>query len=441
MGRVVQALAAPFRLLNSVRDEIAKDRRLRLDDGAGWSRFSGRESVAGKVVTADTALQMSAVWACVRVSVLAFTSMPLALYRRKSDSDRERLDSGDVLDVLTDSPNQDQTPLEFWEECASWLLTRGNAYAEIVRIGPRLSALQPLPASQVQPQRDSDGVLRYRIRDRGRSETLPRDKVFHLKGFGQGLHNRDMGLSPIAAGVNSLGAAMASSEAAAATFANGMRPSGFFLFDQQLDPEQRKQAREALVEPFQGARRAGGVGVLEAGVKWQGVSINPEDAQMLETRRFDIEEICRWWGVPPIVIGHSAEGQTMWGSGVEQILLSWLVLGIGPLCNRIEARIAKQLLRQDGRQVYAEFNREALLQMDSKAKAAFLSTMVQNGLMTRGEGRAKLNLPARPGTDTLTAQTNLAPLEKLGADAGAGQVRAALRQFLGMDEGDRDDEA
>ena len=121
----------------------------------------------------------------------------------------------------------------------------------------------------------------------------------------------------------------------------------------------------------------------------------------------------------------------MWGSGVEQILLSWLTLGIDPICDRIEARIKKQLIRPTGnRRRYAEFNREALLQMDSKAKASFLSSMVQNGLMDRNEGRAKLNLPRREGGDRLTAQTNLAPLDQLGANDPGQQVRQAFRAWL-----------
>ena len=393
----------------------AEARRLTLQDGRGWAQFFGRESRAGVHVTQDTALQVAAVWACIRVTSLALSQLPLGVYQRKDDDDRQRVRDGDLAEVLTDSPNADQTPLEFWEAMTSWLCTRGNAYAEIVRTGPRLTALQPMPASAVQPFRDADGMLKYRVSMGGTQEVLPREKVFHLKGFGQGIGSLDLGVSPIAVGANSIGAAIAAQEAAATTFANGMRPTGFFLFDQQLDAQQREDARNNLIKPLQGSGKAGGIGLLESGTKWQSVSLNPEDAQMLETRRFDIEEVCRWWGVPPIVIGHAGQGQTMWGTGVEQIMLSWLVLGIGPLASRIEQRIAKQLIRPTGRRdLYAEFNREAMLQMDSSAKAQFLSTMVQNGLMTRSEGRSKLNLPQKAGTDELTAQMNLAPLDQLG---------------------------
>jgi HK97 family phage portal protein len=448
MGFLVKAIASPFKLYQSVADEVAKERRLRLTDGLGWSNFFGRESNSGKTVTLNSTLQLSTAWACIKLSAQAVSSLPGAMFDKLSDNSRVQVDDDDIASVIAESPNEDQTPLEFWEGKVAWLMTSGNAYSEKVfngslRGAPRLSSLQPLMSTHCAPVRKTDGTLVYRINDRGKTEELPRDKIFHIKGFGQNLKNIDLGLSPIAAGVHSLGAAMASQEAAGKTFANGMRPTGFFLFDQVLKKEQRDQAHKVLVEPLQGSENAGGVGILEAGVKWQSVSLNPEDAQMLETRRFDVEEICRWFGVPPIIIGHASEGQTMWGSGVEQILISWLTLGIDPICDRIEARIKKQLIRPTGnRRRYFEFNREALLQMDSKAKATFLSTMVQNALMSRNEGRAKLNLPKdkSPVADQLTAQTNLAPLDKLGEAQGSNQVRAALMAWLGLDQKEREDE-
>jgi HK97 family phage portal protein len=444
MGFLVKAAAAPFKLFNAISDEIAKERRLRLTDGNSWSSYFGRESNSGKTVSIESSMQLSAAWSCIKLSAQAVSSLPGAMYEKKADDSRVKVEDDDIADVIFGSPNEDQTPLEYWEGTVAWLMTSGNAYSEKVYTGRTLSALQPLMSTHCKPWRKNDGELIYKVTDRGKTEELPRDKVFHIKGFGQGLKNADEGLSPIAAGVHSLGAAMASQEAAAKTFANGMRPTGFFLFDQVLREDQRKQAHKALVEPLQGSSQAGGVGILEAGVKWQNVSLNPEDAQMLETRRFDVEEICRWFGVPPIIIGHAAQGQTMWGTGVEAILIAWLTLGIDPICDRIEARIQKQLIRPTGKKRrYAEFNREALLQMDSKAKANFLSSMVQNGLMDRNEGRAKLNLPNRPGADQLTAQTNLAPLDKLGDAAGDGnQVRAAMMAWLGIgNEGNRDEQA
>lgn len=444
MNALVKAVAAPFKLFNAISNEIAKDRRLRLTDGAGWSQFFGRESNSGQVVTIESAMQLAAVWDCIRTTAQAVSSLPIAVYEKREGDSRERVDDDEVAAVISESPNEDQTPLEYWETITAWLMTTGNAYSEKVLTGRRLSALQPIMSTHCNPVRKADGTLVYRVIDRGKAEELPRDKVFHVKGFGQGLKNPDLGLSPIAAGVHSLGAAMASQQAAARTFANGMRPTGFFLFDQVLKPDQREQAKKVLVEPLKGSDNAGGVGILEAGVKWQGVSLNPEDAQMLETRRFDVEEICRWFGVPPIIVGHAAEGQTMWGTGVEAILIAWLTLGIDPICDRIEARIKKQLIRPTGRaRRYAEFNREALLQMDSTAKANFLSQMVNNGLMARNEGRSKLNLPrsADQNADKLTVQSAMVPIDKLGASQDSAQARAALMAWLGIQQEKHDEQA
>ncbi|REF69948.1 phage portal protein [Paracoccus versutus] len=443
MGLFTRALAAPFKLYHSVAEEVAKDRRLRLSDGSGWSQLFGRSSYAGKTVTMTSAMQLSAVWACIRVTAQAISALPLGVYERRGDDDRVRVDDDPVADVLTGSPNADQTPLEFWEGMVAWLVTSGNAYAEKGLIGSRLTSLEPLQAGGLncRPVRLPDGRLVYRVTDRGKTEDLPRDKVLHLKGFGQSISDRDIGLSPIAVGANTMGAAMAAQEASSSVFANGMMPSGFILFDQQLTKDQRAQARKNLIEPLQGSGKTGAIGILEGGTQFLQTQMNPEDVQMLDTRRFDIEEICRWWGVPPIVIGHAGQGQTMWGSGVEQILISWLVLGINPICSRIEARVAKQLLRpHSSPRRYAEFNREALLQMDSTAKANFISRMVQSAIMTPGEGRAKLNLPRKDGTDRLLAQTSLAPLETLGQDKPTGQLRQALLNFLGITEKDKGDE-
>lgn len=444
MNAFVKAAAAPFKLYSAIKDEVAKERRLRLNDGIGWSTFGGRTSNAGKVVTLDSAMQVATAWACIKLSAQAVSSLPLKVFDKRGGDNRVQIDD-DIADVIGSdgSPNEDQTPLEFWEGIVAWLMTTGNAYAERVTVGRSLSSLQPIMSTHCRPVRLTDGTLVYRVNDRGKAEDLPRDKVFHVKGFGQGLKNADEGLSPIAAGTNSLGAAMAAQEAAGRTFANGMRPTGFFLFDQVLDKKQREMAHAALVSPLQGSSNAGGVGILEAGVKWQSVSLNPEDAQMLETRRFDVEEICRWFGVPPIIIGHAAQGQTMWGSGVESILIAWLTLGIDPICDRIEARIKKQLIRPTGnRKRYAEFNREALLQMDSQAKAAFLSQMVNNGLMTRNEGRAKLNQSrsADQNADKLTVQSAMVPLDALGQQTEGNQARAALMAWLGINQEKQDDE-
>lgn len=433
MSWLVKFAASPFKVWNAIADEVAKERRLTLSNGSGWASLFGRETASGKTVTLDAALQSATFWACVRVNAQAVASLPGSMYEKRANGSREKVDDP-IAEVLSESPNADQTPLEFWEEAVAWLMVRGNAYSEMVMSGRTLTALQPMPASHCWPHRTMDGELVYKFSDRGKVETLPREKVFHIKGFGQGLKNRDEGLTTIAYGANSIGAALAASESAGKMFGNGLQASGVLTSDQTLDEGQRIQLQK-IMDSYVGSTKAGKLMILEAGLKYEAMSLNPDDAQLLETRRFDVEEICRWCGTPPIIIGHAGEGQTMWGSGVEQILLSWLTLGVDPIADRIEARIKKQLIRPTGkRSRYFEFNREALLQMDSKAKASFLSTNVQNGLMTRNEGREKLNLPHMDGGDMLTAQTNLAPLSQLGKSSDANAARNAVLSWLGFDQ-------
>ncbi len=413
MSLLTQAIAAPFRLWNHVSDELAKQRRLTLRDGDGWSQFFGQGSTAGKLVNTKTALKLDTVWACVRASATAVSSLPLGLFERQKDKSSEEIDDT-TSDVFLVKTNLDQTALEFWELQIARLLTSGNAMSEISARTGRLDALQPLPET-TKPTRKNDGSLVYVFTERGKTEELPREKVFHLKGFGQGMTHLDWGLSPVHVGSNTLGNAMAAEETAGKMFANGMAASGALESERILKDPQREQLQKML-EAFTGSERAGKVLILEAGLKYHQMMLNPDDAQLLETRNFSVEQVCRWFGMPPIVIGHSPQGQTMWGSGVEQILLAWLALGIDPLCDRIEARINAFLLHPLGRRKqFVRFNREALLQMDSKAKAEFLSSVIQNGLMSRNEARTEhLNLPIREGADELTAQVNMAPLNKLG---------------------------
>lgn len=404
-----------------ISPETAKGQRLSLTESAPWRFLFGGESNAGKAVNLKSTLQLATVWACIRLTATAVSSLPMGMFEKGAGGSRNAIDH-DLNAVLFESPNAGQTGLEFWETMVANHVARGNACAEKVQTGRYLSALHPIEARPVRV----DGVLKYRVNDRGKTEDLPADKVFHLKGFNFG---GDEGLSPIHCGVHGLGSAIAADETAARIFANGLQQPLFIDSGMaKLTPEQRADLT-TLFKGFQGSDNTGKVMVLEHGMKPVPLTLNPDDAQMLESRRFHVEEICRWFGMPPIIIGHAAQGQTMWGTGVEQILLAWHALGINPLCRRIEARIKKDLIPAgERRRIYAEFNRDGLLQMDSAGRAAYLSIMVQNGLMTRNEARARLNLNRVEGGDELTAQTNLAALDSLGGSEA--DVKAQLRRLL-----------
>lgn len=388
--------------------------------GSGWQTVLGKVpwssksygSNAGVTVNAEKALQLSAVWDCVRKSAEMISSIPVDHYRKSDGGSREKL-SDSLAEIIKESPNSEQTAVEFWEGMVAQTLLRGNGCAERQFIGKTLVGLKPLPDTE--PERHSDGRLRYAVRDRGKKEYLPADKVFHLRGFGAG---SGIGMSAIKYGANSLGAALAADQTAGSFFSNAAMPSGVLHSDQTLKPDQRDQL-QLMLDTYTTSKKAGKILVLEAGLNFKQLQMNPEDAQLLETRRFGVEEICRWFGVPPIVIGHASEGQTMWGSGVEAILLAWQTMGVNPFLIRLEQRLKKDLIPAERRRrEYFEYNREAMIQMDSKAKGDLMLKLGMGGTMTANERRDRLNLPRSndPNADKLLAQTALAPLEMLGKD-------------------------
>lgn len=377
----------------------------------GALRSPGYSTAAGKTVNATTALCTSVAYDCVRKNGQVFASLPLAQYEKQADGSRLKIED-DLTEILCRSPNSDQTALEFWEGASTQLDLRGNAYFERLDIRGNLVSLRPI--FNVTPKRQSNGRFAYDFYDRGKRYTLPHDKVFHIRGFGPG---DGLGLSTISYGAASMGAALAADETAASVFSNKMMAAGVLSSEQTLSPEQRTQLA-TLLDAFVGSSRAGKILTLEAGLKFDPLQMDPEDAQLLESRRYSVEDICRWFGTPPIVVGHASDGQTMWGTGVEAILTSWQTLGINPKCNRVEARVKKDLIAPKHRRTrYFEFNREAMVQMDSKAKADFIMKMRISGVMTGDEARDKLNMQRRGGNaDELFIQSSMTPVDLIGKD-------------------------
>ena len=228
-------------------------------------------------------------------------------------------------------------------------------------------------------------------------------------------------LSRIQYGANSMALAVGADRAANLSYKNGLRASGILTIAQWLKPAQR-EAYKTIVNDFVGtglgdaSDKQFGVMVAENATKFEPLSLKPMDVELLASRRYSVEDLCRWYDVPPILVGHAAEGQTMWGSGIEQIVLGWIMLGLQPICKTIESEISRQLIPIDdvSTGVYAEFNLDALMRGDSAARAAHYSTMSQNGIYTRNEIRARENLPPKPGGDELTVQSNLVPISQLG---------------------------
>lgn len=394
-------------------------RGLGLTDPRLYAHFGAGPTDSGETVTVDGSLQLGTVWACVRLIAQTIATLPLHVYRTDAGGhgviDREH----PLYRILHDRPNADMTAVEFWEAAVAHILLWGNAYLAKFRSGPRIVAIYPLRPDRVRVQREADGRLSYHYSWQGQTQVFVDNDVLHIKGFSLDGY---VGISPISMARNNLGAARAAERASAALFRNGMRPSGVLTSPDYLTEEQRESAKKVL-ETFKGAQATGSVPLLEGGWKFDGLAIPPNDAQMLETRSFHVEELCRWFEVPPIMIGHM-EKTTSWGSGVEQIMLHFYTSCLRAHLSRLESAMNSGLVTpaDQAAGVYVRFNVEGLLRADSAARASFLSTMVQNGLMTRNEARAKENLPRIEGGDELTVQSNLTPIENLPLLAARGGV-------------------
>ena len=364
-------------------------------------------SASGNTVTPGAALEVAAVWSCVRLLSETIATMPLMLYRTDRAGTRNLATDHGLYALLHDAPSYDFTAVEFWEGVALGLCLRGNAYARKEMIGNRLVALTPLRSDLMVVDRNQAGERVYRYSDPKGQKVYREAEIFHVRGFGGA---GDIGLSVVEFARQSIGQALAGDSFAGSLFRNGVRPSTILTVDQTLTPEQRQQVRENIVEPFMGADQAGGVMVLEAGFTMQPMTMTMLDAQFIENRGFTVEEICRWFRVPPWMIGHTS-GSSNWGTGLEQQLLAFLTFSLRPYLARIEQAISRSLLSPvDRLTLKPEFKVEGLLRTDSAARAGFYTVMVQNGVMTRNEVRRLENLPPLPGGDELTVQSQNVPL-------------------------------
>lgn len=394
-----------------------------LTDAAFWNSYFGADSYSGKEVTVNTALQLSTVWACVNLISRTVATLPLNLYKRLPDGGREVARDQQLYGLLHDMPNPDMTASTFRQVMMAHLLLWGNAFIEKQMIGNRIVGLMPLQPAFVQKKRRDNGTFFYEYTNNGKVREIDSRHMMHIPAFSMDGY---MGMSVISCARQIFGNAMAADEASGKTFANGMKSSGLITMDMSLSPEQRETIRGHV----KSVSDAGGVMVLEKGADFQQLSMNPQDAELLSTRGFSVEEIARWFGVPPHMIGHTGKS-TSWGSGIEQQNLGFLTFVLETWLDSIEKAISKDLINPEQRSTYyAEHVVEGLMRSDSAGRAALYSSASQNGWMTREEIRSKENLPHITGTDTLTVQSNLTPLEKLGQTSSADIAKASIKSWL-----------
>lgn len=367
-------------------------------DAVGISSVS-----SGVTVNKSTALNYSAVYAAIRVLSESVASLPLFVYRRLPDGGKEKVTDEPIASILHDSPNRFYTMFTMLETAMAHILTWGNGYAEIERDqrGDVLAIWLRLP-NEITPTVEN-GEFFYTIKVSGKEDRRidPEDMV-HVPGLG---YDGLKGYSPISLARESIGLGMATEKYGAAFFGNSSMPSGILTTQNRLGREGRSSLKEVWNAAHKGPGQSHGVAVLERGVEWKQIGIPPEDAQFLETRKFQIAEIARIYRVPPHMLG-DLEKATF--SNIEQQAISFVVHSLRPWLVRWEGELNRKLLGDD---LFCEFLVDGLLRGDTKSRYEAYRTGITSGFLSRNEVRSWENLNPEDGLDDFLIQTsNMGPV-------------------------------
>ena len=410
--------------------------------GCNYTFYMGG-STAGKAVTERSAMQMTAVYSCVRILAEAVAGLPLHFYEYKEDGSKQKAINANLYHLLHDEPNPEMTSFVFRETLMTHLLLWGNAYAQIIRNGKgEVIALYPLMANKMQVDRDENGELYYiysRSTDEaktmeGNTVCLSQREVLHIPGLGfDGL----VGYSPIAMAKNAIGLAIATEEYGAKFFANGAAPSGVLEHPGTIKDPAR--LRENWNATFGGSTNSGKVAVLEEGMKYTPISISPEQAQFLETRKFQINEIARIFRVPPHMLADLEKSSF---SNIEQQSLEFVKYTLDPWVIRWEQSLSRSLLSPEEKKKYFfKFNLEGLLRGDYASRMSGYATARQNGWMSANDIRELENLdkiPPELGGDLYLINGNMLPLGKAGAYADKNEKEVNTNEeVLELDKSNR----
>lgn len=426
----------------------SRDKPANRTPGSSYAFYMGG-TTSGKAVTERSSMQMTAVYACVRILSETIAELPLHLYRHKEDNGKEKAVTHPLYRLLHDEPNPEMSSFVFRETLMTHLLLWGNAYAQIIRNGKgEIVALYPLMPNKMTVDRDEQGKLYYlynrssddapTMKGKGITVKLSPSDVLHIPGLGfDGL----VGYSPIAMAKNAIGLAIATEEYGAKFFANGAAPGGVLEHPGTIkDPN---KVREAWQSQFGGSSNANKIAVLEEGMKYTPISISPEQAQFLETRKFQINEIARIFRVPPHMVGDLEKSSF---SNIEQQSLEFVKYTLNPWIVRWEQSLSRILFTEDEKkQYFFKFNVEGLLRGDYESRMNGYATARQNGWMSTNDIRELENLdriPAESGGDLYLINGNMLPLSNAGAFADIdndadGKEENSDEEILELEESNR----
>ena len=415
--------------------------------GSAYTFYMGG-TTAGKAVTERSAMQMTAVYSCVRILAEAVAGLPLHVYRYNDTGGKEKAIDHPLYRLLHDEPNPEMSSFVFRETLMTHLLLWGNAYAQIIRNGKgEVIALYPLMPNRMIVDRDAKGKLYYKYTTtsddapttEGTVVMLSPSDVLHVPGLGfDGL----VGYSPIAMAKNAIGMAIACEEFGARFFANGAAPSGVLEHPGTIKDPGR--LRETWQSQFGGSANTGKVAILEEGMKYTPISISPEQAQFLETRKFQINEIARIFRVPPHMVGDLEKSSF---SNIEQQSLEFVKYTLDPWLIRWEQSIYRALFSMEEKtEFFVKFNVEGLLRGDYATRMNGYATARQNGWMSANDIRELENLdriPAEEGGDLYLINGNMLPLCDAGAFAditptSTGKEKTPDEEVLEVEESSGD---
>lgn len=371
------------------------------------------QSVSGKMVNERSSMQTTAVFACVRIIAETIASLPLHTYKYVGDG-KEKVHDHPLYRILHDEPNAEMTSFTFRETTMAHLLLWGNAFSQIIRNGRGdVMGLYPLLPDKMTVDRDSKGELYYGYKKEGQTYYLGPDEVLHIPGLG---FDGVVGYSPVALAKNAIGLNIAAEEYGGKFFANNATPSGILSTAGTLkDPG---KVRDAWQAAYGGTRNSNKVAVLEEGLQYQPISMPNSDAQFLETRKFQIEEICRIFQVPPHLVADLSKSSF---SNIENQSISFVVHTIRPWLVRIEQAMNRKLFKEKEKgESFVSFNASALMRGDYKSRMDGYAIGIQNGFFSVNDVRRMENLdpiPAEEGGDLYLTNGNMLPLKMAGAYA------------------------
>lgn len=366
----------------------------------------GSGSASGVSVTPETAMRQATVFACVRVLSESLAQLPKQLYQHRRDGGKDRLTETPLYTILHHQPNEWMTSFELFEYAMASVANRGNFYSFINWIGrgdnQEIKELLPLPTGDVEPVMDDNWNLSYKVRLNGQQKTIPAGNIWHVRGM---TVDGFTGLSLISYQREVIGMAIAAERHGASMFKNGARPGGVLKHPQKLSPDAAARISESWAKAHGGGKQ-GGTAVLEEGLDYQAITITNKDAQYLEARKFQRNEIAAIYRVPPHLIG-DLEKATF--SNIEHQSLEFVKFTMLPWCKRFEQTIYRDLLTpaQRAAGVFAEFNLDGLERGDLAGRYAAYNTGINAGILCPNECRAKENLNPRPGGNEFLRPLNM----------------------------------